>query len=70
MAQYRISGVPVTRGKLVGIITNRDIVFETNYERKISDVMTKENFSNSSRRNYFRGSLRNIKELIRLKNYL
>ena len=42
MAQYRISGVPITRGaKLVGIITNRDIVFETNYDRLISEVMTK-----------------------------
>ena len=43
MAQYRISGVPVTKeGKLVGIITNRDIVFETDYQKKISEVMTKE----------------------------
>ncbi|WP_066890194.1 IMP dehydrogenase [Clostridium nigeriense] len=42
MAQYRISGVPITRGtQLVGIITNRDIVFETNYDRLISEVMTK-----------------------------
>lgn len=42
MAQYRISGVPITRGtKLVGIITNRDIVFETDYDRLISEVMTK-----------------------------
>ena len=42
MAQYRISGVPVTEGsKLVGIITNRDIVFETDYTKKISEVMTK-----------------------------
>ena len=42
MAQYRISGVPITRGtKLVGIITNRDIVFETNYDKLISEVMTK-----------------------------
>ena len=41
MAQYRISGVPVTEGsKLVGIITNRDIVFETDYTKKISEVMT------------------------------
>ena len=41
MAQYRISGVPVTReGKLVGIITNRDIVFETNYDKKVSEVRT------------------------------
>ncbi|AYD39492.1 IMP dehydrogenase [Clostridium fermenticellae] len=44
MSKYRISGVPITlNGKLVGIITNRDIVFETNYDRKISEVMTKDN---------------------------
>lgn len=42
MAQYRISGVPITRGtKLVGIITNRDIVFETEFDRPVSEVMTK-----------------------------
>ncbi|MGD0657919.1 MAG: IMP dehydrogenase [Syntrophorhabdales bacterium] len=44
MARYRISGIPVTRGrKLVGIITNRDLRFETNLEQKVEDVMTKEN---------------------------
>jgi len=44
MSKYRISGVPITvDGKLVGIITNRDIVFETSYDRKISEVMTSEN---------------------------
>lgn len=44
MAKYRISGVPVVEdSKLVGIITNRDIVFETNYTKKISEVMTSEN---------------------------
>ncbi|MCT8976310.1 IMP dehydrogenase [Clostridium sp. CX1] len=44
MSRYRISGVPITvDGKLVGIITNRDIVFETNYGRKVSEVMTSEN---------------------------
>ena len=44
MARYRISGIPVTRGrKLVGIITNRDLRFETNVEQKVEDVMTKEN---------------------------
>lgn len=43
MSRYRISGVPVTnQGKLVGIITNRDIVFETDYSKRISEVMTKE----------------------------
>ncbi|MGI6561830.1 MAG: IMP dehydrogenase [Clostridia bacterium] len=44
METYRISGVPITvNGKLVGIITNRDIRFETNYNQKIKDVMTKDN---------------------------
>lgn len=44
MSQYRISGVPITKnGKLVGIVTNRDIVFETDYSKKISEVMTSEN---------------------------
>lgn len=44
MSKYRISGVPITvEGKLVGIITNRDILFEENFNRKISEVMTKEN---------------------------
>ncbi|MDL1972611.1 MAG: IMP dehydrogenase [Deltaproteobacteria bacterium] len=44
MKRYRISGVPVVKGKkLVGIITNRDLRFETNYERPVSEVMTKEN---------------------------
>ena len=44
MAQYRISGVPITEnGKLVGILTNRDVTFETDFTKKISEVMTKEN---------------------------
>lgn len=44
MEQYRISGVPVTRGdKLVGIVTNRDLRFETDLERRVEEVMTKEN---------------------------
>ncbi|MBQ8003858.1 MAG: IMP dehydrogenase, partial [Oscillospiraceae bacterium] len=43
MAKYRISGVPICdNGKLVGIITNRDMKFETEYTRPISEVMTKE----------------------------
>src|SRR5574337_798667 len=43
MQRYRISGVPVTqKGKLVGILTNRDIRFETKLDLKISQVMTKE----------------------------
>lgn len=44
MAKYRISGVPITEnGKLVGILTNRDLRFLTDYSQKIGDVMTKEN---------------------------
>jgi IMP dehydrogenase len=43
MARYRISGVPVTtHGKLVGILTNRDLRFETRYDLPISEVMTKD----------------------------
>lgn len=41
MAKYRISGVPITEGKkLVGIITNRDLKFETDFSRKIKECMT------------------------------
>src|SRR5207244_3425524 len=44
MKRYRISGVPVTKnGKLVGILTNRDLRFEARFDLPISDVMTKEN---------------------------
>lgn len=44
MEHYHISGVPITEnGKLVGIITNRDIRFEEDYSRPIREVMTKEN---------------------------
>ncbi len=44
MEEYRISGVPVTKGdQLVGIVTNRDLRFETKLDRKIEDVMTKDN---------------------------
>ena len=44
MARYRISGVPVTKdGKLVGILTNRDLRFENRFDAPISEVMTKEN---------------------------
>ena len=45
MARYRISGVPITdnKGVLVGILTNRDIRFETDYSRPISERMTSKN---------------------------
>lgn len=44
MKKYKISGVPITVGsKLVGIITNRDIRFETNFDQPIANIMTKDN---------------------------
>lgn len=44
MGKYKISGVPITvDGKLVGIITNRDMRFEADMSRRIGDIMTKEN---------------------------
>jgi IMP dehydrogenase len=44
MSRYRISGVPVTKdGKLVGILTNRDLRFESRFDLPISEVMTKDN---------------------------
>ncbi len=45
MKQYKISGVPITQkdGKLVGILTNRDLRFETRFDIPISKVMTKDN---------------------------
>ncbi len=43
MAKYRISGIPVTKeGKLVGILTNRDLRFESRMDLKVSQVMTRE----------------------------
>ncbi len=43
MERYRISGVPITKdGKLVGILTNRDLRFETDFDQLIEDVMTKD----------------------------
>src|SRR5271155_233562 len=43
MRRFRISGVPVTKdGKLVGILTNRDLRFETRFDLPISEVMTKD----------------------------
>ena len=44
MARYRISGVPVTKdGRLVGILTNRDLRFENRFDLPVAEVMTKEN---------------------------
>lgn len=50
MERYRISGVPITdeKGKLVGILTNRDLRFETDFRRPIHEVMTKSNLVTAS----------------------
>ncbi len=50
MAKYKIGGIPVVDngGYLVGIVTNRDLRFEKNMNRKISEVMTKENLVSTS----------------------
>ena len=69
MQQYRISGVPITEdgskeGRLVGILTNRDLRFETNVNRPISEVMTHEELitvpvgTSKPRRNSFAPSMR------------
>ena len=44
MREYRISGVPITEpgGRLVGILTNRDLRFETDYGRRVEELMTKD----------------------------
>ena len=43
MEKYRISGVPITKnGKLVGILTNRDLRFESNFDQPIDNIMTKD----------------------------
>jgi IMP dehydrogenase len=44
MARFHISGVPITEGgRLVGILTNRDLRFETDHGRRVSEIMTREN---------------------------
>jgi len=49
MEKYKISGVPVTvKGKLVGILTNRDLKFETGLSKKVSDVMTRKKLITAS----------------------
>ncbi len=50
MERYRISGVPIVEDgrKLVGIVTNRDLRFETNLKQKVANVMTKENLVTAS----------------------
>ena len=49
MGKFRISGVPITEGrKLVGIITNRDLKFETDFTKKIKESMTSENLITAS----------------------
>lgn len=51
MSKYRVSGVPITdeQGKLVGILTNRDLRFMENFDQKIGEVMTKDNLVTAPR---------------------
>ncbi|MCL1972403.1 MAG: IMP dehydrogenase [Endomicrobia bacterium] len=64
-AKYRISGVPIVEdsGKLIGIITNRDMRFETDNNKKISDIMTKDNLVTAK----VGTSLAEAKEILRAK---
>jgi len=49
MQRYRISGIPVVEGhRLVGIVTNRDLRFETNFDQKVKEVMTSEGLVTAS----------------------
>ena len=62
MDRYHISGVPVTeKGKLVGILTNRDLRFETDFSKRIGDCMTHENLITAP----IGTSLEDAKELLR-----
>jgi IMP dehydrogenase len=62
MNRYRISGVPVVKNKrLVGILTNRDLRFETNLDQPVANVMTKENLVTVSSKNI---SLEDSKKLL------
>ena len=63
MQKYRISGVPITEdgskeGRLVGILTNRDLRFETNTARPVSEVMTKEKADHRAGRHHARSGAR------------
>lgn len=64
-AKYKISGVPVVEedGKLIGIITNRDMRFESDSSKKIADIMTKENLVTAP----VGTSLREAKEILKSK---
>ena len=63
MAKFRISGVPITRGrKLVGIITNRDLKFEEDYSKKISDCMTSEGLVTAPGGHYSEGGEGNSRQ--------
>ncbi len=73
MSKYRISGVPIVETlenrKLVGIITNRDMRFVTDYHMEINDVMTKENLVTAPVGTSLKTQKKYCKN-IKLKNYL
>ena len=61
MAKFRISGVPIVKedGTLIGIITNRDLKFETDFTKKISESMTSEGLITAPEGITLRGSQSN-----------
>ena len=63
MSKYKISGVPITKnGKLVGILTNRDLRFESNYEQPIDNVMTKKQSRHRARRHFPRRGAEDLRQ--------
>ena len=68
MAKFRISGVPITEGKkLVGIITNRDLKFETDFTKKIRECMTSEGLI-TAKEGITLEEAKNLKGLITIKD--
>ncbi len=61
-SRYKISGVPIVEdsGRLIGIITNRDMRFETDNNKKVSEIMTKDNLITAKVGIFFSRSKRNI----------
>ncbi len=70
MERYHISGVPIIEenGTLVGIITNRDIRFETDTTKRIDEVMTKENLVTGTRETTMDEALEIMKQH-KIENY-
>ena len=69
MAKFRISGVPITEGKkLVGIITNRDLKFETDFSKKIKESMTSEGLITAKKVLHWKRRKRSLRNPVK-RNY-